>query len=485
MSELIVDLRGETDESRRRRQRGRAVGFVILVAALYVLFSDEAAGPVETPAGAIVSIDPDLVDFDARPVGDIATREIRVRNSGTSAVLVSRIANATGAQSDFAIVSSTCKTITPQRDCVVTVQFKPSREGPQETSFTVLDGEGNSIGTIDVRGTGTKVAAVLELTAPEFPDVLIGQSSEAGSILVRHRGGAPVRILSVAPNDAVGFAVENDNCSGTLLQASANCTVDIVFKPLTRGVVTGSWTITDEEAAHEVRVTARALARHLSLVPDALNFPPIQMGFEPATGQLSAGAGAEQTFTVTNDGDVPVVIEKVGADAPFIVRGTSCAGPLAPSDPCQVTIVFRPRTVGEASGRVVIQGTGGTEEAALTARGVVLERQVPRIGRLIADPAGSIQMTNYNEERPITITNIGNAPVTMTRVLGPTGWLKVNDQCSGRTLRPRDQCVVTLIVATDDYHVSRQYLIFNTTGTAAPNFQIEILAPGSAANVTP
>jgi len=462
VSELVVDLRGETGESRRRRQRVRAAGFVIVVAALCVLLSDNAAAP----ADAVVSIDPDFIDFDARPLGDTATREIRIRNSGTTPVRVSRIANATETQSDFTIASSSCTTIEPGRDCLVTVEFRPSREGPQETSFEVLDGEEHSVGTIGVRGTGTRVAAILELTPPEFGDVLLGASSETRSILVTHRGGAPVRIVSVAPNDAVGFAVAADHCSTTLLQNSASCTVDLVFKPLSRGTVTGSWTITDEHAAHEVRVTARGLARHLAVTPDVLNFSPIEVG-----------AAAEQALTITNDGDVQIVVEDIGADAPFIVA-KSCAGPLEPRGQCQATIVFRPRTAGDVSGRVVIRGTGGAEEAALTASGAAFER---RIGVLRADPKSPIQMTNYNEERPITITNVGNAPVTISRVRLPDtlrSWLGViDDQCSERTLPPTGKCVITLKVVTDIYRIPNERLILDTIGTAAATFEIDVLAP--------
>lgn len=472
MSELVVDLRGETGESRRRRQRARAAGFVIVVAALYVLLSDQAAAPTD----AVVSIDPDFIDFDARPIGDTATREIRIRNAGTTPVRVSRIVNATETQSDFTIPSSSCTTIEPQRDCIVTVEFRPSREGPQETSFEVLDGKERGVGTIGVRGAGTRVAAILELTPPEFDDVLLGESSEARSILVMHRGGAPVRIVSVAPNDAVGFAVAADNCSGVLLQRSASCTVDIVFKPPSRGTVTGSWTITDEQAAHEVRVTARGLARHLAFTPDVLNFSPLEVGAE-----------AEQALTVTNDGDVPIVVEDIGADAPFIVA-KSCAGPLAPGGQCQATIVFRPRTVGDVSGRVVIRGTGGAEEAALTANGVAFERpQEQRIGVLSADPKSPIQMTKFNEERPIAITNVGNAPVTINRVrlsisTRRVGWLGVKDLCSDRTLSPGGQCVVILKVVMDDYRIPKQRLILDTVGTAAVTFEVDVVAPRAGTN---
>ena len=472
MSELVIDLRGETGESRRRRQRARAAGFVIVVAALCVLLSDNAAAP----ADAVVSIDPDFIDFDARPLGDTATREIRIRNSGTTPVRVSRIANATETQSDFTIASSSCTTIEPGRNCLVTVEFRPSREGPQETSFEVLDGDEHSVGTIGVRGTGTRVAAILELTPPEFGDVLLGESSETRSILVTHRGGAPVRIVSVAPNDAVGFAVAADHCSTTLLQNSASCTVDLVFKPLSRGTVTGLWTITDEQAAHEVRVTARGLARHLTVTPDVLNFSPLEVG-----------AAAEQTLTVTNDGDVQIVVEGIGADAPFIVA-QSCAGPLDPGGQCQATIVFRPRTVGDVSGRVVIRGAGGAEEAALTASGTAFQR----IGLLSADPKSPVQMTKYNEERPITITNVGNAPVTISREREPvtftrriSRWLRVIDQCSERTLAPGGQCVITLKVVTDDYQIPQERLTFDTVGTAAATFEIDVVAPGVGTNVTP
>jgi hypothetical protein len=477
VSELVVDLRGETGESRRRRQRARAAVFLVLVGALYFLLGDTAAGP-SGPAETVVSIDPGVVDFDARPVGDTATREIHIRNSGTTAVLVSRIANASGTLSDFTFESSSCTTIAPQGDCVATVLFKPSRVGPQETSFEVLDGEKRSIGTISVRGTGMRVAAVLELTAPEFPDVILGASSEARPILVQHRGGAPVRILSVAPNDAVGFAIASDSCTGAVLQAST-CKVDIVFKPLSRGVVTGSWTITDEEASHEVRMTARGLAKHLAVSQDELIFAP-----------MTVGSGARQFFTVTNDGDVPVAIEGVRAEAPFIVGETSCVKLLAPGDPCQVTIVFHPGKPGEVSGRIVIQGPGGAEEAALTARGAAIERpREPQIGQLKADPPSPIQMTKFDEERTIAITNVGNAPVTIIRVRHPTltkgSWLSVRDQCSERTLPPTEKCVVTVKVATDNYKFSKEQLVLDTTGTATPTFEIDVLAPGQAPNFNP
>lgn len=94
-------------------------------------------------------------------------------------------------------------------------------------------------------------------------------------------------------------------------------------------------------------------------------------------GQAHVGeAGAEQVFTIRNAG--PDQLDELGvrlepADS-FEILGSTCAGWLAPSETCTVTVAFSPVQAGPAQADLVIEADGADASTALTGLGAVTVR---------------------------------------------------------------------------------------------------------------
>ena len=323
-------------------------------------------------------------------------------------------------------------------------------------------------------GTPPPLAAMLDVTTPpQVADVIAGQSSAPISIVLTNSGGSPARNVAVQPNESAAFRTVADRCSGQDIAPGGNCSFDVVFAPPDRGRFTGSWTVRYDDQSRAVALEGNGLLRRLTL-PDPVTFSPTSMA-----------AGAVTSVTISNAGDVPIVIQGVAIDpqdAPFTADGCANTTLAAFGGTCSVRVVFVPRAEGASSARLVVLGAGGVEEGSVPVSGSAF---APVFGELVTDPPGPILMNGDPRSRAVKITDAGAGPVTFggeTIVYDSpaTGWLTVINGCKGQTLPAQGgSCGVVFVLSVTQGipYGQRARVLFDVAGAKSSPFTIEVYTP--------
>jgi hypothetical protein len=217
------------------------------------------------------------------------------------------------------------------------------------------------------------VAALVSAAGPAEPGVVLsknaltfsnqaqGTASTPQIITLSSAGAADLVIASIAitGQNAEDFA-ETNNCpaSPAVLAPSANCNIEVTFKPTNITTLTAALTITDNAAGSprsvSLKGTATASAPAVLLSPAALNF-----GTQP-----SNTTSAARTVLLVNAGSAmlnltnSIAIDGANATEFSIVAAkTTCpnnTGEIPEKGRCEIAVAFRPADLGSRSAQLTI-----------------------------------------------------------------------------------------------------------------------------------
>ena len=134
-------------------------------------------------------------------------------------------------------------------------------------------------------------------------------------------------------------------------------------------------------------------------------------------GQVSVGSTSAQTMTIKNPGNWPLNVTSISFPSGFT---GNFSGMIQPGDSRQVTVTFSPATPGDYSGSATVNSnkTGGNSTISLSGTGVIVPTRIPRLSGGLA--FGSVEVGS-SSQRTLTITNDGNAALTVTGITYPGG----------------------------------------------------------------
>ena len=321
-------------------------------------------GTGTTPAAVVLT--PLTLTFPATIVNQTApSQNITVSNTGgTTATLTAPVLSG-GNTGDFALFSNTCgATLLPSTSCTLTLTFTPTASGARSATLSITDNAGTASAatqTATLLGTGQAPATdTLSTLALSFPQQQIGTISPAQTVTLTNAGGVPLTLIaaSVSPGD---FSVVN--ACGNSLAAHSTCSFNVTFSPTAIGARTATLTITDQFHFQTISLTGIGIAGPgVSLTPVSLAFPATGVGL----------TALPQTFTLTNNGGLPLTISSIAASPGFILGANSCGTTLPINAACTLTIVFAPTTPGPVSGTLTFtdNAPSGTQTTALTGTGI-------------------------------------------------------------------------------------------------------------------
>ena len=318
--------------------------------------TDNASPPMESvqlngtglnPAPA-VSLMPGSLDFGVVTQGTSASLPISVKNSGTAALHISRIAIAGANTNDFSPASLTCNAALPANStCTITVTFTPLAAGLRTATVTLTDDAPDSPQVINVQGNATAAPASAVVVNPSSPD--FGTKTQGTStpmnVTVTNAGTAALHITSAVLGGANAneFALADPTCS-TAIPANGSCTIVLNFTPLSVSAHTATVTLTDDApgSPQVINITGMAGA---AFTPGPA--PGGSMSASVSAGQsaqyqlqLNPGAGFSGTVSLACGGaplgavcQVPPTVSIAnGVPAPFtVIVSTSGAAVLPPT----------------------------------------------------------------------------------------------------------------------------------------------------------
>jgi hypothetical protein len=320
------------------------------------------SGTGTAAAIANINVNPTAVSFGTVAVGATADQTITVGNSGSATLTLGTITTPTG---PFARNGGSCASngqILAGNSCTIIVRFTPTGAGAASGGFSIPSNDpdtGTNNGQNDVAvslsGTGATPNINVSSTSINFGSIAVGASADQ-TITVSNTGGATLTLGSIA-SPAAPFSRNGGSCTNSQqITAGNSCTVIVRFTPTGTGAVNGNFNIPSNDPDAGTLNGQNNVAVSLSGTGNApdINVNPTTVSF----GTVTVGATADQTVTVSNNGNVDLTLGTIGTPgAPFSRQGGTCLASgqvLAANASCTVTVRFAPTSAGAVNGNFSI-----------------------------------------------------------------------------------------------------------------------------------
>jgi hypothetical protein len=321
----------------------------------------------------------------------VGSVNVGASGSGTLTVTATKALNVTGitTAAPFAVNSPTLPRAMAAGDTVsIPVTFSPTTAGAASGIVNIVTDAG-SVG-FSVTGTGVKSGLSAAPSSVDFTGQPTGVPNSS-SVQFTNTGTSS-ETITAATAPAAPFSVTGVPAAGTVIAPGGSFIESVTYNPTTAGSATDKLTVTSTSGTVTVPLSGSAVTGqgHLTLTPSTLAFGSVPVG----------STSPPLSFTITNDGNIPVTLNK--AKAPVGVFSSSNAVAegtvLGPDQSVSVPIVFTPSTAGAAADSYEI--TGNTGQGALyvqlTGAGVTALPAPPtgwQLNGSATQSAGTVQLT--------------------------------------------------------------------------------------------
>ena len=167
--------------------------------------------------------------------------------------------------------------------------FAPGAVGSLTGALTVNNNASGTPAKVGLTGTGIGPVAAVSPSSLTFGNENVGVITASKPVTLSNTGNAPLTIASIATTTA-NFPQTN-NC-GSSVAIHGSCTINVAFKPVATGPLSGTLTITDN--SNEVSNNMQ----RVSLTGTGL--PPVVVTLSPPSASLALGGTQVFTATISN-----------------------------------------------------------------------------------------------------------------------------------------------------------------------------------------
>jgi hypothetical protein len=266
--------------------------------------------------------------FGGQTIGAAAASQaVTFTNAGTVPIS-GGIVSLTGVNaSDFSKTADSCSgaRIRPAASCGVTVIFRPVGAGNRSATLAFLDGTPGSPHPVSLTGTGNGPLAQLSPSPLLFGNRLLGSGATSQGVTLTNSGNAALHVGSLTKSgaDPGDFAISNDLCSGTTLNAGGQCTFAVSFAPAATGARSATVSVADDAYGnpHSLAVTGAGTygGQFTPLSPKRI------LDTRDGTGGFASRLGPNSTITVAVRGQGGVPANATAAVLNVTVTNTSAA----------------------------------------------------------------------------------------------------------------------------------------------------------------
>ena len=224
-----------------------------------------------------------------------------------------------------------------------------------------------------------------------------------------------MNITSIAVTGANLSDFARTTTCGATLAAGATCIVSVTFSPSATGARNAAVTINDDAPGnpHSVALTGTGVTPPPQ-TPEAVVTPTtLAFGDVPA-GSISPASNV----SVQNTGTASLVIGTTPITGDFVKGPTdTCTGQIiAPNTSCSINVRFAPGTAGAKTGTLTINDNTATSphSVALTGNGTQAAAPLAVVSPTSLAFGSQTVGTTSTPAKAVTMTNSGNAPMTLT-----------------------------------------------------------------------
>jgi len=415
---------------------------------------------------------PATLSFAATNVGaSSAAQTITLSNSGTAALNLSAVAVSSTA---FRISGGSCTagaSVAAGGNCTVTVVFSPVASGVGSGSLVLSHNASPSTTTVSLSGTGVAAAPVASVSPTSLAFTqLVGTTSAAQSVSLTNTGTAPLTIIGSAFTgaQAAEFAVTSGGtcANGSSLAVAASCTYALTFTPAAAGARNAAFAISSNAGTTNVSLAGSGTSTPQPVI--ALNQNALAFG-----SRVVGASGTTQSITLTNSGQAALALSSLAVSgaqaADFVLSGTCTAGAsVAVGANCSLTVAFVPGAIGARSASVVIvsNASNGTATAALSGTGTVAPAPVATLAPTTL-AFGNVTVGS-SVARPISLTNTGNAAMTITSIAANGSGYTASHNCPA-SLATAASCTVTLTLTPSAAGAASGQLLVTSNAPGSPH----------------
>ncbi len=384
------------------------------------------------PAQPVIALNPFALNFGTQSVSTAsAGQTVTVTNTGTAPLLVSQVA----LSGDFTS-TDTCVgvTVPVNSSCTVLVRFVPTETGMRTGAVTVFGNVSGGQASASLSGSGTTPAAVvLNPLAINFGNINVGSTSTVRNVTLSNTGGITAALGKATVSG--DFSITFNSCGATL-PSQVGCTLSIAFSPTSSGVRSGSLTVLVDSVAQSLPLAGVGTAPATDTVsPLVLTFAPQQL----TTSSLG------QQITLTNSGDVPLIlIDAHIASGDFSVVN-ACGTSLSAHSTCGLSVSFQPTAVGARSGVLVIADVYRTQQVSLAGYGIAPPGVSLSPSVMPGFPATALGV--ISAPQVVTLTNNGGLPLSIGSIATSGDFVIAQGGTCGTNLAASGTCTIPIAFA--------------------------------------
>ena len=351
-----------------------------------------------------ISVAPGSVSFGTLTVGQTSSQTITLSNPGSASLNITQVG---GPGTGFGLSGLAMPlTLAPGKSTAFTVSFTPTSGTSSSSTLTLVSNAPNSPTTIPLSGTGS--AQVLQLT-PSATSLSFGSqtlnASTMQSVTLTNTGNAAVSVSQVNVAGS-GFTL-NGSAPLVTLSAGQAASFSVTFTPTVAGNATGSASVVSTAANSPLSISLAGVGvqPQISVVPGSVSF-----------GTVTVGQTNSQTITLSNPGTANLTVtQSAGPGTGFGLTGLGLPLTLAPGKSAAFTVSFTPTSGTNSSSSLTLVSNAPNSPTTIPLSGTGLAPVLQLTPSTTSLSFGS-QALNASATQSVTLTNTGNAAVSISQV---------------------------------------------------------------------
>jgi uncharacterized glyoxalase superfamily protein PhnB len=378
----------------------------------------------------VASLSASTLTFSGQSIGATsAAQSVALNNTGTAPLIISNVL----ASGDFAQLNNCPASLAAGANCTINITFTPTAFGNRFGSVTITDNAATSTQAITLTGTANATpTASVSVASLGFPIQPVSSTSAAQTVTLTNTGDAPLSVTGIA---ATGDFAQTGNC-GSILSASAACSITVTFTPTAAGPRNGTLTITDNTG----NVAGSTQTIPLSGTGQAVPVVSLSTTTLTFAGQSIGTTSAAQVVTLSNTGSAALTISNVVVSGDF-AQLNNCPTSVPAGTNCTINVTFTPTAAGNRFGSISFTDSASSSPQIITVSGTGNSTPQASVSSaslgFASQPIGTTSAAQF-----VTLTNVGAVPLSITSIV-PTGDFGETNTC-GPVLSTSASCTINV-----------------------------------------
>jgi sugar lactone lactonase YvrE len=359
--------------------------------------------------------------------------------------------------------------------CFFQVAFQPRAPG-EHAGTVVIPNDAVGVSQ-EVKLHGQATAALVTLSPPEVAIYQPPNSAAAPAVItLTNNGDGVLTIGSIALQKGSNSDFSQSNNCPSTMAAHGTCQITITLNQLGAGsdARTDTLVIRDDAAGNaQADLASGGGATQLVPLTGSLAQPAALLSQQSLTFTQNIGTGsASETFTMVNNGQVPLHLSAIRDDGDFS-QSNNCPVVLAPGAGCAISVTFNPSTLGERDGYIVVADDSPDSPHRIPVMGIATMAHA-QLGPGRLNFSQNVGATSAPQT--VMLSNNGDGPLTI-EAIGATGDFKPLPHCP-TILLPGLTCSIGVAFAPHAAGAQNGALVVTDDANSAPGSQQSVRLTG-------